>query len=127
MRSERAGYEVRCPRCDVTFPIGTRTCVHCGGSTVASNETPEISIESLPSFDFGSTGDRDSSEPKIRSRERVDADSARSSNPRSGPLEDLESEEEAPGAGRSILGSMGSLIWIALLIAFSLSGRMCGE
>ena len=29
--------------------------------------------------------------------------------------------------GRSILGSMGSFLWIAMLIAFSLSSRMCGE
>jgi len=24
-------YEVRCPRCDVSFPPETRICVHCGG------------------------------------------------------------------------------------------------
>jgi hypothetical protein len=24
-------YEVVCPRCDVTFPIETRHCIHCGG------------------------------------------------------------------------------------------------
>lgn len=24
-------YEVACPDCRVTFPIGTRQCVHCGG------------------------------------------------------------------------------------------------
>jgi len=23
-------YEVRCPGCDVTFPPGTRQCIHCG-------------------------------------------------------------------------------------------------
>lgn len=27
-------YEVRCPQCDVSFPIGTRRCLHCGGATV---------------------------------------------------------------------------------------------
>jgi hypothetical protein len=24
-------YEVFCPRCSVTFPVGTRHCLHCGG------------------------------------------------------------------------------------------------
>ena len=24
-------YEVHCPRCQVTFPVGARHCVHCGG------------------------------------------------------------------------------------------------
>ena len=23
-------YEVSCARCRVTFPVGTRTCIHCG-------------------------------------------------------------------------------------------------
>jgi hypothetical protein len=26
-------YEVRCPRCDVSFPTETRQCIHCGGPT----------------------------------------------------------------------------------------------
>lgn len=24
-------YEVYCPRCRVTFPVGTKSCLHCGG------------------------------------------------------------------------------------------------
>jgi hypothetical protein len=40
---------------------------------------------------------------------------------------DVEQPSEEPGPGRSILRSLGSLIWIALLIAFSLSGRACGD
>jgi len=38
-----------------------------------------------------------------------------------------EDGSEMQGLGRSILGSMGSLIWIVMLILFSLSGRVCGE
>ena len=30
---ETPTYEVRCPRCDVTFPLGTRRCIYCGGPT----------------------------------------------------------------------------------------------
>jgi len=28
---ETSPYEVLCPRCNVTFPVGTRHCIHCGG------------------------------------------------------------------------------------------------
>jgi hypothetical protein len=28
-----APFEVRCERCRVTFPVGTRRCIHCGGPT----------------------------------------------------------------------------------------------
>ena len=30
-QDSRTPYEVHCPRCDVTFPVGTRHCLHCGG------------------------------------------------------------------------------------------------
>jgi len=28
-----AAFEVYCDRCRVTFPVGTRRCIHCGGPT----------------------------------------------------------------------------------------------
>lgn len=31
-------YEVRCPHCRVSFPVGTRRCLHCGGPTRAEGE-----------------------------------------------------------------------------------------
>jgi hypothetical protein len=31
VESTESPYEVRCERCRVTFPVGTRRCVHCGG------------------------------------------------------------------------------------------------
>lgn len=51
-----------------------------------------------------------------------------------GPEDELEMESvdggfepDAPSSPlRSLLGSLGSLIWIGLLIAFSLAGRTCG-
>ncbi len=33
--SESPKVEVRCYRCDVSFPIGTKVCLHCGGRTGA--------------------------------------------------------------------------------------------
>jgi len=29
--SESREFEVYCPNCRVTFPVGTRRCLHCGG------------------------------------------------------------------------------------------------
>ena len=120
MLSKGTEYEVRCPRCDVTFPVETRSCIHCGGKTSSAGEVGGA----IPVFEFGSEIDDtmfgrsdDSSRP----------DSIRPPSPREMPLEDQDADQEAPSVARSILGSMGSLIWIALLIAFSLSGRLCGE
>jgi hypothetical protein len=31
IRSRSNPYEVYCPRCSVTFPVGQKNCVHCGG------------------------------------------------------------------------------------------------
>lgn len=38
MEAHRASpaYEVHCGSCRVTFPVGTRRCIHCGGPTSAS-------------------------------------------------------------------------------------------
>ena len=33
-----APFEVYCGRCRVTFPVGTRRCIHCGGPTGPSRE-----------------------------------------------------------------------------------------
>ena len=34
-------FEVRCPSCNVTFPVGTRQCIHCGGRTTKPARLPE--------------------------------------------------------------------------------------
>ena len=41
-------------------------------------------------------------------------------------LADVEQARQEPGPGRGFLRSFGSLIWIALLIVFSMY-RTCGE
>ena len=97
-------YEVRCPRCDVSFPPETRRCMHCGARTGPSTvEIPDAigasrSPAGLPTM-----------EPIVQAQPGEYA---------------LEDEPEAPG--RSILRSMGSLLWIALLIGFSIL-RACGD
>ncbi len=30
MENQAPPYEVRCERCRVSFPVGTRRCIHCG-------------------------------------------------------------------------------------------------
>jgi len=41
--------EVRCPQCNVSFPVGTKRCLHCGGGTVE----PEIAAQ-IHAFQSGS-------------------------------------------------------------------------
>lgn len=38
-------FEVRCERCRVTFPVGTRRCVHCGGPTGGSRGKLALRLE----------------------------------------------------------------------------------
>lgn len=116
-------YEVRCPRCDVSFPIETRTCIHCGGSTgpaarsVATTQLEdalaELGIETRESDDGYSIEEHafptGSGSP-----------SGESAN--EGPLVQ---DDAGPRLGRSLLRSMPSLIWFVLLIAFYLA-RSCG-
>lgn len=152
MRSDRASFEVRCPHCDVSFPVETRTCVHCGGKTVPSTGATEFAIGALPVFDFDSTlhdehepeharsmspqpatspqpamSPQPTMSPQSAVKPRPEAKHPSAANSASGRLEEVDDDSEAPSMGRSILGSMGSLIWIAMLIAFSLSGKVCGE
>lgn len=66
MQSAGSPYEVRCPRCNVSFPIGTRRCIHCGGPTAApaAGVVPTIETgsfertgpEQLPGGEEGSPG-----------------------------------------------------------------------
>ena len=40
-----AAFEVYCDRCRVTFPVGSRRCMHCGGPTTASRGRPGLRLE----------------------------------------------------------------------------------
>jgi hypothetical protein len=52
-------YEVYCNHCRVSFPVGTRRCLHCGGATSpersgsGTRTAPMVapSLEALPSLD----------------------------------------------------------------------------
>lgn len=112
MRGKGSPYEVRCLRCDVSFPVETRRCVHCGGPTSASATPATIAIESTHPL------------PWTRPREGAVGDTGDSSVPASGPVE--VPEEAPPSLGSSLLRTFGSLFWVIALIGFSIM-RSCSE
>ena len=140
MRSGTTDFQVHCPSCDVTFAIGTRNCIHCGGPTLRSGRQPgklfgrKSRLLATGSVDLNSEWDGETAFPALADETQTEpvAGMAGQFAPLDpldplNPLNDGEQDSEEAGPGRSILRSFGSLIWIALLIAFSLSGRACGE
>jgi len=135
MRSARGHFEVRCSNCDVSFAVGTKKCIHCGGRTHAS---PETGAPVVKPGEFGFEG----VESQIGGGQAVEpeADRLESMLRRSGlggasevegrladdDMEEVFPTEETSSPGRSLLSTFGSLIWIAMLILFSMTGRTCG-
>jgi hypothetical protein len=112
MRGKGSPYEVRCLRCDVSFPVETRRCIHCGGPTSASATPATIAIESTNPL------------PWNRPLETAAGTPGETSIPEAGPLE---LPEEAPTSlGATLLRTFGSLFWVIALIGFSIM-RSCEE
>jgi len=91
-------YEVRCEACHVSFPVGTRRCVHCGGRVGGSlaGRLAERRTQLVPN---------------------PGADE---------PWEDEESDEElAAGMARRRFLSPFTLMWLAAAVALSIQ-RACG-
>jgi hypothetical protein len=120
MLREISAYEVRCPRCDVSFPVGTRKCMHCNGPTGAHGRvqlletmTREEHPTNLGTSDTSATATADQFE-------RPDAF-----------VDMTESEPETfdrpTSIGRSLFRSFGGLIWVVVLIAFSLARNCSSE
>ena len=83
-------YEVRCPTCAVTFPVGTRRCIHCGGPTTTPGAAGRLqALRELP-FEF---------------------------EPADEPPVEAEKPEEAP---RRRGGRGMALLWLFLALAASL-------
>jgi len=121
--SSESPYEVRCPRCDVSFPPEARTCMHCGGPTGASGvfaalrttQFDQTSIEATEETPF-SIGDSFGTDPF-----------ADETDPNHRESRDRDMEEESSGSiGQSIFKSLGGIVWVILLIGFSLA-RSCGD
>jgi len=124
MRSEPSPYEVRCPRCDVSFPPETRKCLHCGGPTGKSGRAfaeqwiatdPGAMAPGIPTAPTTASSP-EPIEPEGAPIFTMDAVGAEA--------EDAESQSSLP---RKLLRSFGSLIWIGLLIAFTLARSCDGE
>jgi len=108
-KSQTTRFEVRCPSCNVSFPVGTRRCVHCGGRT---GESLGARVSGLRS-----------SQPELveeppRSWSPIDYDGGES------PLDEV--DEEAGDPRGSILRRSFTLIWVVLLIGISVI-RACME
>lgn len=85
-------YEAWCPRCRVTHPPDTRTCIHCGGRVARSRaEASEGPERFAPRGPFGR-------------------------------MPDLEAEEEAPDASRAArpLRIAVAVLWVLLALAGTL-------
>lgn len=133
MKSKTSPYEVRCPRCDVSFPVETRKCMHCGGPTSKAgsmslrdsfDESAFITLgESTPpdgspsDSPFARAGGGGGSGPAVAGGVMQG-----SSDP--GPLE---ADAESPSTLRSLVQSLGGVVWIVLLIAFAVARTCTGE
>jgi len=105
-------YEVRCPRCDVSFPTGTRKCLHCGGATGPSH---------------GPNGRRKGVE-RVAVRVADDAPDPKrfelAEVRRAEPI-DGEPEDEDPRRG-GVLRGVATVVWILIAIGISLA-RSCSD
>ena len=43
-------YEVLCHHCNVTFPVGSKRCIHCGGRLGRRTESRRLSLEMATPF-----------------------------------------------------------------------------
>jgi hypothetical protein len=61
--ADTQSWEVRCPRCRVSFPLGTRRCMHCGGATVS----PQVdeAFRRGPELPMGNETEADSDEEAV--------------------------------------------------------------
>jgi hypothetical protein len=88
-------FEVRCHRCNVSFPIGTKVCLHCGGRT-GEPAAPVLLSE-------------------IRALSRPDGDGAPLLS-QDGELAEAPAGDEAEPGRRSLFGTAMSLFWVLLLV-----------
>jgi len=107
MKSAADPFEVRCHRCDVSFPVETRVCMHCGGRIDSSDRSSLL--ESIVEVD-----------PDMAGRDPTPIDVM------SDPVDpDVDESQEPTSVGRSLLRSLGGFVWVIVLIGFTLV-RSCG-
>ncbi len=123
-RYQPTPYEVRCPRCDVSFPVETRRCVHCGGPTLAPAPPPASAVDPTSMPPWIRTSDEGSGSPGPYDDAGA---SGAGQAPGAGSADRADAPEEAPSSLVStLLRTFGSLFWVIALVAFSIL-RSCGE
>lgn len=70
MRQEQAAFEVRCDRCSVTYPVGTRTCLHCG-ERLGRSRPAGASLRSAPGRPAELPGEAQDEELELAGRSGV--------------------------------------------------------
>ena len=131
-----AHFEVRCPRCEVSFPPETRRCIHCGGPT--SKPGPNTGLDWVHTTDDDFANAEASASPPSAGSDSIagwerELERGRDRNrefdpePRYTPEpfqgQEREGAEAGEGQGswpRTLLRTGGSLLWIVVLIAFTL-------
>jgi len=112
-------YEVRCPRCGVSFPPETKKCVHCGARTRRDGAGGRAETSVTDRTELGSVFDRGRfslSEHDMGAQARPRAFDAEPEEP-----------EEAEGIGRGgVVRALVTLVWILLAVGFSLL-RTCSD
>lgn len=94
-------YEIWCPSCDVSFPPGTKRCIHCGGRTVKDRPMKA----GAPRFTMD--GDRALAMPHAAEDPLIHL----------GPGELAEGVEEEEAPRRGFLRAGMSVVWMLLLAA----------
>jgi len=104
-------YEVSCPRCKVSYPVGQKRCVHCGGPMAPSI----VDVPDAP--------------PQLR-----DGAGARTPAPMQPGEDERETvflpfgreEDEGPSGG-SALSRLGGLVWIVIFVIITVMRACFGE
>jgi len=117
-------FEVRCPRCEVSFPPETRRCLHCGGPT--SKPGPNRGLDWVHTTDGSGNGAASASPqpgpgPMAGWKREPQPEPLYAPEPFQGQeREGAEAGVEAGSWPRTLLRTSGSLLWIVVLIAFTL-------
>ena len=112
MTGSSTDYEVRCSSCDVSFPVGQKRCIHCGG-VLGSRGVKELGFTPAEGFKPSGIG--------YDSQEDTEA-----LGPVSGSSSVTEEASEAPVGRFGFLRGGMTLIWIVLAGLYSIL-RACGE
>ncbi|MBW2385920.1 MAG: hypothetical protein JRG92_19985 [Deltaproteobacteria bacterium] len=106
---EISPYEVRCSRCQVSFPPDTKRCMHCGGRTVPTY----IRVANGLTEGREPIGEAHGHEVLVHPSERAG-------------VEPIGVEQEVEGGRSGLMRSAVTVVWVLLAVGFSIL-RACSE